>query len=93
MSLASHAVKVSSRYCAASALLPPGLRAGLVDYQSSGWLRQQNGRLRTRLTLEQGKVTLNGESMTVEELMSKGQAAARGGVSTDLPETLDSGGY
>jgi len=25
--------------------------------------------------------------------MSKGQAAARGGVSADLPETLDSGGY
>ncbi|MEQ8260023.1 MAG: DUF945 family protein [Alcanivorax sp.] len=84
---------LSVDFDAAAALLPPGLRAGLVDYQSSGWLRQQNGRLRTRLTLEQGKVTLNGESMTVEELMSKGQAAARGGVSADLPETLDSGGY
>lgn len=80
---------LSVDFDAAAALLPPGL----VDYQSSGWLRQQNGRLRTRLTLEQGKVTLNGESMTVEELMSKGQAAARGGVSADLPETLDSGGY
>jgi riboflavin synthase alpha subunit len=49
--------------------------------------------LRTRLTLEQGEVTLNGESMTVEELMNKGQAAARGGVSTDLPRTLDSDAY
>ena len=86
-------VDLSVDFDAASALLPPGLRAGLVDYQSSGWLRQQDGRLRTRLTLEQGEVTLNGASMTVEELMSKGQAAARGGVSTDLPETLDSGGY
>ena len=78
---------------AASALLPPGLRAGLVDYQSSGWLRQEAGRLRTRLTIEQGEVTLNGESMTVEELMSKGQAAARGGVGTAMPEDLDSGAY
>jgi len=86
-------VDLSVDFDAASALLPPGLRAGLVDYQSSGWLRQQDGRLRTRLTLEQGEVTLNGASMTVEELMSKGQAAARGGVSADLPETLDSGGY
>ncbi len=74
---------------AATALLPPGL----VDYQSSGWLRQEAGRLRTHLTIEKGEVTLNGESMTVQELMSRGQAAARGGVSTAPPEDLDSGAY
>jgi len=60
----------------ASALLPPGLRAGSVDYQRSGWLRSEDGRLRSHLTIEQGGVTLNGESMTVPELMAKGQAAA-----------------
>jgi len=78
---------------AASALLPPGLRAGLVHYQSSGWLRQEAGRLRTRFTIEQGEVTLNGESMTVQQLIDKGQAAARGGVGTAMPEDPDSGAY
>ena len=78
---------------AATALLPPGLSAGLADYQSSGWVRQEAGRLRTRFAIEKGEVTLNGESMTVQELMSRGQAAARGGVGTALPENPDSGAY
>lgn len=84
---------LSVDFDAAAALLPPGLRAGLVDYQSNGWLRQEAGRLRTRLTIEKGEVTLNGESMTVQELMNRGQAAAHGGVSTALPDDLDSGAY
>ena len=82
---------LSVDFDAATALLPPGFRAGLVDYQNNGWLRQDAGRLRTRLTIEQGEVTLNGESMTVQELINRGQTAAWGGVSTAVPEDLSSG--
>ncbi|HEX5678354.1 MAG TPA: DUF945 family protein [Alcanivorax sp.] len=78
---------------AAVALLPPGLRASLVDYQSSGWLRHDNGRLHTNLTIEQGQVTLNGESMTVPELLNKGQAAAASGTDPALELDADRGAY
>lgn len=78
---------------AAMALLPPGLRASLVDYQSNGWLRQEDGRWRSRLTIEQGRITLNGESMTVPELMNKGQAAAASGMDPALELDADRGAY
>ena len=84
---------LSIDFDAATALLPPDLRAGLVQYRNNGWLRQDAGRLRSRLTIEKGEVTLNGESMTVQELINKGQTAARGGVGTALPEDLDRGAY
>ncbi len=84
---------LSIDFDAAVALLPTGLRAGLVDYQSSGWLRQEAGRLRARLTVEQGEITLNGEPMTVPELMNKGQAAAGGGMDPALELDADRGSY
>ncbi len=85
--------ELSIDFDAATALLPPDLRAGLVQYRNNGWLRQDAGRLRSRLTIEKGEVTLNGESMTVQELINKGQTAARGGVGTALPEDVDRGAY